>query len=98
MVKKKIIDRLIGMGNVSGIADSCKEFTDFLTVSRKYRYHCVYVFHIIIPQREIWQKSFHKQTFLIFSLVVYLITQLQKFYKIIVFKKLPNMSLFILCG
>ena len=55
-VKKKTMDRLIVMDGVSGIADSCKELADFLTVSRKYSYHCVYVFHIIIPQREIWQK------------------------------------------
>ena len=54
--ENKIMDRLILMDNVSGIADCCKEFADFLTVSRKYRYHCVYVFHIIIHQREIWRK------------------------------------------
>ena len=47
------MDRLIVRDDVSGIADSCKKFADFSTVSRKYRYHCVYVFHIIIPQREI---------------------------------------------
>ena len=35
------MDRLIAMDNVSGVADSCKEFTDFLTVTLKYRYHCV---------------------------------------------------------
>ena len=97
MVKKKIMGDLIVMDDVSGIADSCKEFADFLTVSRKYRYHCVYVFHIIIPQREIWQKII-SQIFLIFSPVAYLIIQLQKFYKIIASKNLPNMSLFILCG
>ena len=46
------MDRLVVMGNVSGIADSCKEFANFLTVSRKCRYHCVYV----IPEKEIWKK------------------------------------------
>ena len=50
------MDRFIVMDDVSGIANSCKELADFLTVSRKYRYRCVYVFHIIIPQREIWQE------------------------------------------
>ena len=54
--EKIIMDRLIVMDDVSGIADSCKEFAGFLTVSRKYRYHCVYVFHIIILNKEIWQK------------------------------------------
>ena len=50
------MDRLIVMDDISGIADSCKEFADFLTVNQKYRYHCVYVFQIIIPQRQICQK------------------------------------------
>ena len=36
--EKRIMDRLIVMDDVSGIADSCKEFADFLTASRKYRY------------------------------------------------------------
>ena len=35
--EKRIMDRLIVMDDVSGIADSCKEFADFLTVSQKYR-------------------------------------------------------------
>ena len=39
-----------------GLADSCKEFADFLMITRKYRYHCIYVFHIIIPDRDIWKK------------------------------------------
>ena len=35
------MDRLIVMDGVSGIADDCKKFAEFLTVSRKYRYHCL---------------------------------------------------------
>ena len=54
--ENKIMDRLIVMDDVSGLADSCKEFADFLTITRKYRCHCVYVFHIIIPDKEIWKK------------------------------------------
>ena len=50
------MDRFIVMDDVLGLADSCKEFADFLTITRKYRYHCVYVFHIIIPNKEIWKK------------------------------------------
>ena len=50
------MDRLLAMDNVSGVADSCKEFADFLTVTLKYRYHCVYVFHTIIQEKEIWKK------------------------------------------
>ena len=47
------MDRLIVMDDVSGLVDSCKEFADFLTITQKYRYHCMYVFHIIIPDRDI---------------------------------------------
>ena len=34
--ENKIMDRLIGMDDVSGVADSCKEFADFFTITRKY--------------------------------------------------------------
>ena len=47
------MDCLIVMDIISRLVDICKEFADFLTTSRKYRYHCIYVFHIIIPNREI---------------------------------------------
>ena len=50
------LDRLIIMDDVSGIADISKNFSNFLTVSRKYGYNCVYVFHIINPSSQIWQK------------------------------------------
>ena len=50
------MDRLIVMDDVSGLANSCKEFADLLTITRKDRYHCIYVFHIIIPDRDIWKK------------------------------------------
>ena len=54
--ENKIMDGLIVMDNVSGLADSCKEFADFLTITWKYQYHCIYAFHIIIPDKEIWKK------------------------------------------
>ena len=44
------------MDNVSGLADSCKEFADLLTITQTYHYHCIYVFHIIIPDRDIWKE------------------------------------------
>ena len=53
--ENKKMDRLIVMDDVSGVADISKKFTDFLTVSRKYCYHCIYVFHIIAPATQIWQ-------------------------------------------
>ena len=50
------MDRLIIMDDVSGVADVSKKLANFLTVSRKFGYNCVYVFHVIVPARQIWQK------------------------------------------
>ena len=50
------MDRLIIMDDVSGIADVSKNFSNFLTVSRKFGYNCVYVFHVIVPSSQVWQK------------------------------------------
>ena len=54
--ENKKLDRLIIMDDVSGIADTSKYFSNFLTVSRKYGYNCVYVFHVINSSSQIWQK------------------------------------------
>ena len=43
------------MDNVSGLADKSTEFCSFLTVSRKYRYTCAYIFHIVFSQLSNWQ-------------------------------------------
>ena len=50
------MDHLIVLDDVSGVADLSKKFANFLTVSRKYGYNVVYVFHVIIPSNQIWQK------------------------------------------
>ena len=52
----KKMDRLIVLDDVSGVADLLKNFANFLTVSRKFGYNVVYVFHVIIPSNQIWQK------------------------------------------
>ena len=44
------------MDGVSGVADVSKKFANFLTVSRKFGYNCVYVFHVIVVSSQIWQK------------------------------------------
>ena len=44
------------MDDVSGVADLPKIFANFLTVSRKFGYNYVYVFHVIVPASQIWQK------------------------------------------
>ena len=54
--ENKKLDRLIIMDDVSGVADVSKKFANFLTVSRKFGYNCVYVFHVIVPASQIWQK------------------------------------------
>ena len=48
------LHRLIIMDDVSGIANVSKNFSDFLTVSRKFGYNCVYVFHVIVPSSQVW--------------------------------------------
>ena len=54
--ENKKFDRLIVMDDVSGVADISKNFANFLTVSRKFGYKCIYVFHFIVPSSQIWQK------------------------------------------
>ena len=54
--ENKKMDHLIAMGDVSGVADIAKKFASFLAVSRKFGYHCVYVFHIIAHATQIWRK------------------------------------------
>ena len=51
--ENKKLDRLIIMDDVSGVADVSKKFANFLTVSRKFGYNCVYVFHVIVPASQI---------------------------------------------
>ena len=47
--EKDVLDRLIVMDDVSGLADKSNKFCSFFTVSRKYRYSCIYIFHIAFP-------------------------------------------------
>ena len=51
--ENKKLDRLIVMDNVSGVADISKKFGNFLTVSRKFGYNYVYVFHVIVSASQI---------------------------------------------
>ena len=54
--ENKKLDRLIIMDDVSGVAEVSKKFANFLTLSRKFDYSCVYVFHVIVSASQIWQK------------------------------------------
>ena len=49
------VTRLFIMDDVSGLADKSEEFSNFLTVSRKYGFSCLYVFHTIYPGRQSWE-------------------------------------------
>ena len=49
------MNRLIVLDDVSGVADLSKKFANFLTVSRKFGYNFVYVFHLIMPSNQIRQ-------------------------------------------
>ena len=53
--EKKKRRRLIIADNVSGLADNSVKFADFLTVARKFGYHCLYIFHTIHPEKAIWR-------------------------------------------
>ena len=53
--EKMSIDKLIVMDDVSGLADRCDDFSNFLTVSRKYGFSCIYVFHTIYPGKQSWE-------------------------------------------
>ena len=43
------------MDGVSGLADESKKFAAFLSVTRKYNYNCVYIFHTVFPEKNNWR-------------------------------------------
>ena len=49
MGENNVFNKLIVMDDVAGLADKSDNFANFLTVSRKFNFTCVYVFHTIIP-------------------------------------------------
>ena len=53
--EKSSRNRLIIMDDVSGLADTSSKFASFLTVARKYKYNCLYIFHTIHPEKSIWK-------------------------------------------
>ena len=61
MGENTLLDRLIVMDNVSGLADKSENFANFLTVSRKFGFTCIYIFHTIYPTRNNWQMILSKR-------------------------------------
>ena len=53
--EKKKRSRLIIADDVSGLADNSVKFANFLTMARKFGYHCLYIFHAIHPEKAIWR-------------------------------------------
>ena len=53
--ENKNFDKLIVRDDVSGLADKSNNFANFLTISRKFGYICLYIFHIIYLTKSIWQ-------------------------------------------
>ena len=85
--KKVSMDRFFVMDNVSGIADTSKKFAEFLTVCRKYRYDCVFVFPVITPETQIWKKIISQTN--IFNVFASSNT-VAKFSRVIVDRQLKN--------
>ena len=92
------MERLIVMDDVSGITNSCRKFAEFLTVSQKYRYHCVYVFHVIIPEKEVKKKILSQTNISIFFLPASHIIWFRKLFRVIVCRQQPNTFRCIQCG
>ena len=46
------IQRFIAIDDVSVLANRSNTFANFLTAIRKFGYHCVHVFHIILLQKR----------------------------------------------
>ena len=49
------LDKLVVMDDIWGFADRSEDFANFLTVSRKFGFSCIYIFHTIYPTRNSWQ-------------------------------------------
>lgn len=55
MAENILMDRFIVIDDIPGLADKSENFANFLTVSRKFGFTCVYIFHTIYPTRKNWQ-------------------------------------------
>ena len=58
MGENNVLNKLIVLKEVSGLAYKSESFAKFFTVSRKFNFTCVYVFHTPYPTRNCWQMIF----------------------------------------
>ena len=73
------INKLIVMDDVSGLVDRSNDFSDFLTVSRKYGFSCLYVLHTIYPGRQNWEMMSQTHIFNFFPGSIHNIRTLKHF-------------------
>ena len=71
MGENTLLDRLVVMDDVSGLADKSENFANFLTVSRKFGFTCIYIFYIIYPTRNNLQMILLQTKVLIFFPALY---------------------------
>ena len=75
MDEDSIFNKLIVMDDVSGLADKSDNFTNLLTVMRKFNVTCVYAFHTIYPTRSNWQMILSQTKNVTFFLALYKLDQ-----------------------
>lgn len=73
LVEDMILDKIVVMDDVSGLADKSDKFANFLTVSRKYGVTCIFIFHTIYPSRQNWQMIMSQNTDISLSIIATLI-------------------------
>ena len=96
--ENKKLDRLIIMDDVSGVGDISKKLANFLTVSRNLVTIVSMYFTLLFQQVKFGKKLFLKRIYLLFFLLVFRITLLQKLFKVIAFYKVKNMFLHVHFG
>ena len=68
-------NRFIVMDDISGLADKSNDFESFLTVSRKFNFSVVYVFHTMYPSKQNWHITISQtKIFNIFAVLVQIAT------------------------
>ena len=75
MGEDNIFSNLIATVDVSGLADKFDNLANFSTISRKFNFTCVYVFHIIYPIRSNWHIILSQTKYLTFFLALYKLHQ-----------------------
>ena len=55
MDENNVFNKIIVLDYVSALADKSNNFANFLTVSQKFNFTCVYVFHAMYPTRSNWE-------------------------------------------